>query len=151
MEIYAIIESGGKQLQVGLGDLVRVDKLELDGDKVVFDQVLLVQDGKNIKIGQPLVQGATVVATVIESVIKGEKIRIFRYKAKSRYRKTKGHRQTYTDLRITEIDGNKLVEKATKPKAPAKAKAKAAVKTKAKAPEKKKATPAKKKPVVKKK
>lgn len=138
MEIYAIIESGGKQLQVGLGDLVRVDKLELDGDKVVFDQVLLVQDGNNIKIGQPLVQGATVTATVIESVIKGEKIRIFRYKAKSRYRKTKGHRQTHTDLRITEIDGNKLVEKA-------------AVKTKAKAPEKKKATPAKKKPVVKKK
>lgn len=111
MEIYAIIESGGKQHRVALGDILRVDKLDLDSDTFTFDQVLLVQDGKDVKVGQPLVKGATVVAQVVAGVIKGKKLRIFRYKAKSRYRKTKGHRQTHTDLRIIEIAGNKLVEK----------------------------------------
>jgi len=114
MNIYAIIETGGKQERVTLGDFIRVEKLDIDGDKVTFDQVLLVQDGKTIQVGQPLVKGATVIARVIEKAIKGKKIRIFRYKAKSRYRKTQGHRQTYTDLQVIEIAGNKLSEKKAK-------------------------------------
>lgn len=111
MEIYAIIASGGKQYQVSLGNILRLDKLDLDGDTVTFDQVLLVQDGKAVSVGQPLVEGATVIAKVVNEEVKGKKLRIFRYKAKSRHRRTKGYRHTHTDLQVIEIAGNKLAKK----------------------------------------
>ena len=121
MNIYAIIETGGKQEQVQLGDLIRIEKLDAPGKTVTFDQVLLVKDEDGVRVGQPLVEGATVKADVIEEAIKGKKIRVFRFKAKARYRKTKGHRQTYTDLRVTEIAEHKYTapKKTAAPKKPA--------------------------------
>ncbi len=99
---FAIIKTGGKQYKVAQGDMLSVEKLEVSGDEVVFDQVLLLADGDSVKVGQPTVSGATVSAKVIESG-KGDKKMVFRYKNKTRYRKKKGHRQPFTKLQITKI------------------------------------------------
>lgn len=99
---FAVIKTGGKQYIVKEGDVLAVEKLEHDGDKISFDEVLLVSDGKKTVIGQPLVDGASVAASVIEDG-KGEKKIVFRFKAKTRYHKKKGHRQLYTKVKITKI------------------------------------------------
>lgn len=99
---FAIIKTGGKQYKVQEGDTLSVEKLEHKDSKVVFDQVLLTNDGKNTKIGKPLVSGAKVDAKVLEDG-KGDKKMVFRYKAKTRRRKKKGHRQPYTQVQITKI------------------------------------------------
>jgi large subunit ribosomal protein L21 len=97
----AIIETGGKQYYVTEGDKIYVEKLDAkDGEKVTFDKVLFV-DGKT---GMPYVEGASVVATVVKNG-KGKKVTIFKYKQKTKYRKTQGHRQPYTLLEINKING----------------------------------------------
>jgi len=101
--VYAIVETGGKQYKVAVGDTIDVEKLPVQsGDKVELDRVLMVQDGDKTKVGDPLVKGAKVVATVV-GPIKGPKIRILKYKPKIRYRRTSGHRQNYTRLSIDKI------------------------------------------------
>ena len=101
--MYAIVEAGGKQYKVAVGDTIDVEKLESQpGDKVELDRVLMIEDGDSTKLGQPLVGGAKVVATVVGPV-KGPKIRIFKYRPKLRYRRTLGHRQGYTRLSIDKI------------------------------------------------
>ena len=127
--MYAIIETGGKQYRVENGDQITVEKLKAaDGETIVFDKVLVVGDGANAKVGAPYVDGVTVEGKVIETG-KGKKIVIFKYKAKKDYRKKQGHRQPYTLVEITSIDGDKTVsrkaeEKAkTEPKKAAKASA----------------------------
>jgi len=101
--VYAIVETGGKQYKVAVGDTIDVEKLPVQsGDKVELDRVLMVQDGDKTKVGNPLVNGAKVVATVV-GPIKGPKIRILKYKPKIRYRRTSGHRQNYTRLSIDKI------------------------------------------------
>jgi large subunit ribosomal protein L21 len=100
--VYAVIALGGKQYKVSAGQLLDVERLpEAAGEQVEVDQVLLVVDGQDVKVGTPLVDGATVRATVTGQ-IKGDKIRIFKYSGK-RYRRRLGHRQPYTRLRIDEI------------------------------------------------
>ena len=99
---FAIIQTGGKQYKVAKGDTLEVEKLEHDGKNIVFDQVLLIADDKDVKVGRPLVPGAKVEAKVIEDG-KGEKKLVFRYKAKTRRRKKKGHRQPYTKIQIIKI------------------------------------------------
>ena len=99
---FAVIKTGGKQYIVRKGDVVTIEKLEHETDKVVFDQVLLVADEKKALIGQPLVKGATVTATVVAEG-KGEKKLVFRYKAKTRSKKKKGHRQLFTKVKIDSI------------------------------------------------
>lgn len=99
---FAIIKTGGKQYKVQEGDTLSIEKLEHDGDKVVFDQVLLFDDGIDTKVGKPLVVGAKVEAKVLEDG-KGKKKMVFRYKSKTRQRKKKGHRQPYTKVQITKI------------------------------------------------
>ncbi len=99
---FAVIKTGGKQYIVRKGDVVTIEKLVHDTDKVVFDQVLLVADEKKALVGQPLVAGATVKATVLEEG-KGEKKMVFRYKAKTRSKKKKGHRQLFTKVKIDSI------------------------------------------------
>lgn len=113
--MYAIIETGGKQYRVENGDKIAVEKLGVeDGAKVVFDKVLVVGDGADIKVGAPYVDGVTVEGNAIETG-KGKKVIIFKYKAKKDYRKKQGHRQPYTLVEITSIAG-----KAAPPAAAAK-------------------------------
>ena len=101
--MYAIIKTGGKQYKVAEGDVLFVEKLDAEeGASVTFEEVLAVLDGDNVKVGTPLVEGAKVTAKV-EKNGKGKKIRVFKYKAKSNYRRRMGHRQPYTKVTIKSI------------------------------------------------
>ncbi len=100
--MFAVIKTGGKQYKVQEGDVLSVEKLEHKGDKIVFDQVLLTANDSDVKVGKPMVSGAKVEAKVLEDG-KGDKKMVFRYKAKTRRRKKKGHRQPYTKVQITKI------------------------------------------------
>ncbi len=103
--MYAIIKTGGKQYKVAEGDEVIVEKLEVEeGDEVTFEEVLTIVDGENVKIGQPLVSGAKVSGKVVKNG-KGPKIRIFKFKHKTNYRRRQGHRQPFTKVKIEKIEG----------------------------------------------
>lgn len=101
--MYAIIKTGGKQYRVSEGDVVLIEKLEAaEGDVVEFDNVLtLVKEGE-VVIGKPLIEGAKVTGKVVAQG-KGKKILVFKYKAKSNYRKRQGHRQPFTKVVIEKI------------------------------------------------
>lgn len=100
--MYAVIETGGKQYRVKEGDVITVEKLEVEaGEKVVFDKVLMAGDGADLQIGKPYVD-TKVFGQVVENG-KGQKVIIFKYKAKKDYRKKQGHRQPYTMIEITGI------------------------------------------------
>ena len=101
---YAIIKAGGAQYQVSVGqeiDIFRLDKAK--DEEIVFDSVLLIKDDNKVLVGQPLVKGAKVKGKVIGQIL-GDKIRVATYKAKSRYRKVKGHRDQLTRVLIEDID-----------------------------------------------
>ena len=101
--MYAIIRSGGKQYRVAQGEVVRLEKLEVEsGGEVDFKDVLLVKTEEKTYIGQPIVDGATVKGTV-QSNDKGDKVLVFKYKRKKQYRRTRGHRQHYSAVRIEKI------------------------------------------------
>ena len=101
--MYAVIETGGKQYRVSAGDAINVEKLPYQvGDEVEFERVLLVSGEDGLTVGQPVVEGAKVVARV-EAVERGPKIRVWKYRPRKRYRRLLGHRQTYTRLRIEKI------------------------------------------------
>ena len=101
--MYAIIESCGRQYKVAEGDIVFFEKLDADeGKKVTFENVVLVSDEKNIKVGTPYVKGAKVEGTVVKNG-KAKKILVYKYKAKKNYRRTQGHRQPYTKIEINSI------------------------------------------------
>lgn len=101
--MYAIIETGGKQIKVEEGQVIYVEKLNAEeGDTFTFDKVLFV-GGDNVKVGNPYVEGATVTAKV-EKHGRAKKIVIFKYKPKKNYRKKQGHRQPYTKLVVEKIN-----------------------------------------------
>ena len=101
--MYAIIETGGKQYKIREGDTVDVELLGGEpGDAIEFDQVLLVAGLEEVAVGAPVVEGAVVQATVLDKV-KGDKVVVFKYKPKNRYRVKTGHRQKYTRLQIDRI------------------------------------------------
>jgi large subunit ribosomal protein L21 len=102
--MYAVIRAGGRQYRAEVGAFLDVDKLPFDVDHS-FDitEVLLIGDGDSTVIGQPLVEGASVKVTVVEQ-FRGEKIRVFRYRHRTNYRRTTGHRQYYTRLRVDAIN-----------------------------------------------
>ena len=103
--MYAIIETGGKQYRVQEGDIITVEKLNLDaGDVVELDKVLVLNNDAELKVGAPYVEGAKVLGEVVENG-KGKKVIIFKYKAKKDYRKKQGHRQPYTMIKINSLDG----------------------------------------------
>ena len=103
--MYAVIKTGGKQYKVQAGDLLIVDRLAGEpGAKVAFEEVLMIGDGAAVSIGAPLIAGAKVSATLIETR-KGEKIKVFKKIRRQGYRRTHGHRQIETVLRVTGIDG----------------------------------------------
>ncbi len=100
--MFAVIKTGGKQYKVAQGDVLMIEKLEHNGVEVTFSEVLMTADGDTITVGKPMVEGASVVAKVIEDG-KDKKKMVFRYKSKTRQRKKKGHRQPYTKVQITKI------------------------------------------------
>lgn len=103
--MYAIIKTGGKQYRVQEGDNIFVEKLASNVDsEVVFDQVLAVVNDGDVKVGSPVVEGAKVTAKVLEQG-KEKKVLVFKYKAKSDYRRRQGHRQPYTKVVIEKIEG----------------------------------------------
>ena len=103
--MYAVIQTGGKQYRVAEGDVVRVELLEKEPkESVVFDRVLLLGDDSDLKIGQPLLKGATVEAEVIRHD-RAKKVFIFKKKRTTTYQRTQGHRQGFTEVRIKGIVG----------------------------------------------
>ena len=101
--MYAVIKSGGKQYRVESGAQVRVESLAADvGAAVAFEEVLLVGNGDQVKVGAPLVSGAKVKATVV-SHGRGEKVKIFKFRRRKHSQKSQGHRQNYTEVRIDDI------------------------------------------------
>lgn len=125
--MYAIIETGGKQYRVQEGDVITVEKLDVNaGDKVELDKVLVLSDDNGLKVGTPYVEGAKVIAEAVENG-KGKKVIIFKYKAKKDYRKKQGHRQPYTMIEIKSL-GGKAATKAAPKKEEAKEEPKAEVK-----------------------
>jgi len=102
--MFAVIKTGGKQYKVKEGDKLEIEKLEIENGKPVeFDALLISDDeGKDIKIGDPIVNGAKVKATVIDAGL-GKKVSVIKYKPKSRYRRNVGHRQPFTQIQIESI------------------------------------------------
>jgi len=102
--VYAVVENGGKNYKVSPGDILYVDSIpeSVDG-KVRFNRVLLFSDGKDIRVGEPYVEGVEVNA-VVEDVVKDRKIIVFKYKPKTKYRRKKGHRQIYYKVRVEGIN-----------------------------------------------
>ena len=157
--MFAVIRTGGKQYKVQKGDILQVEKLDTKkGQMVIFNEVLLIQDGKNTLIGTPLVEKAQVKAEVIEN-FKDEKVVIFKKKRRKQYKKKMGHRQELTQVKIEEIVSSakaparkpKPEEKEKKVPEKPEAKKKAIPKVeKPKMPEAKKKPEVKKKPTAKK-
>jgi large subunit ribosomal protein L21 len=101
--MYAVIKTGGKQHRVTVGEKLKVEKLIGEvGSEIVLDQVLMVADGEKVTIGAPIVKGASVQATVV-SHGRGDKVMIFKMRRRKHYRKTQGHRQSYTEIQIQKI------------------------------------------------
>ena len=119
--MYAVIKTGGKQYKVEAGATLKVEKLLGEvGSKVVIDKVLMLNDGTNTTIGAPLVAGATVNATVI-SHGRADKVMIFKFRRRKHYRKTQGHRQSFTEILINDVNGKGAIAKpAAEPKVAAK-------------------------------
>ena len=103
--MYAVIQTGGKQYRVQQGDVIFVEKINAQADEAVtFDEVLLVGNDGETKIGTPVVEGAKVEGKVLAQV-KAKKVVVYKYKAKKNERKKQGHRQPYTKVEITAING----------------------------------------------
>ena len=101
--MYAIIETGGKQLKVAEGDIIRCDLHDGEvGKDVTFDRVVMAGNGDDVTVGSPVVSGASVTGTVLRHA-KDKKILVFRYKPKKRVRKLNGHRQPFAEVKITKI------------------------------------------------
>lgn len=104
MSKFAIIKSGGKQYVAKAGDVLKLEKLPKAKDKeVVFNEILMVADGKNVKLGQPKVKDAKVTAKILEHG-RDKKVRVVKYKPKTRYHKVYGHRQPFTKIKIDKIN-----------------------------------------------
>lgn len=101
--MYALVETGGKQYKVSVGDTIDVEKLDYPaGETIELDRVLMVSDDENVRVGQPVLEGARVKATVLRHD-RARKVLVFKYRPKQRYRRKIGHRQPYTRLRIDDI------------------------------------------------
>ncbi|HQU48837.1 MAG TPA: 50S ribosomal protein L21 [Casimicrobiaceae bacterium] len=103
--MYAVVKTGGKQYRVVAGDKLKVEQIPADvGAEVILDQVLMVGEGDSVRLGQPMLAGATVKATVLAHG-RGDKVRIFKMRRRKHYQKHQGHRQGYTELKIDAIVG----------------------------------------------
>ena len=99
----AVIRTGGKQYLVGVNDVLDIEKIVSDKDgKIIFDEVLMIADDKDVKLGGPVIKGAKVEA-IVEEQFKDKKVIVFKMKRRKRYRRTQGHRQQLTKVKITKI------------------------------------------------
>jgi large subunit ribosomal protein L21 len=115
--MYAVIKTGGKQYRVAEGETLKVEKLDVEeGAAMEFDQVLMIADGDQIQVGAPYVEGARVTATV-QSQGRGPKVLIVKFRRRKHYRKTQGHRQSYTELKIGGISGAGVAAASSNPEA----------------------------------
>jgi large subunit ribosomal protein L21 len=104
-DMYAVIKTGGKQYKVAAGEKIKVEQIAAEvGQEIVIDQVLAVGNGADLKVGTPLVAGASVKATVVAHG-KHDKVRIFKMRRRKHYQKRQGHRQTFTELEISAVNG----------------------------------------------
>ena len=102
--MYAVIETGGKQYKVSEGDVIYVEKLDVEaGADIAFDKVLLIGEGSDVKVGAPVVDGVSVAGKVIKND-KAKKVVVYKYKPKKGYHKKQGHRQPYTKVKIEKIN-----------------------------------------------
>ena len=102
--MYAVVRTGGKQYRLGVGDSVKVEKLSDEvGNIVELSQILMLSDGGEVKVGTPLVTGASIKAEIVGHG-RNKKIRVFKMKRRKKYRRTQGHRQAFTQLKVTEIN-----------------------------------------------
>jgi large subunit ribosomal protein L21 len=103
--MYAVFKTGGKQYKASAGDIVRVEKLDAEnGSSIELNEVLMVADGDDVRVGAPMLEGGKVTAEVV-SHGRGEKIRIIKFRRRKHHMKQMGHRQYYTELKITGIEG----------------------------------------------
>ncbi len=103
--MYAVVKTGGKQYRVVAGEKIKVEQIPADvGAEITLDQVLMVGEGESVKIGAPLVSGATVTAKVV-SQGRHDKVRIFKMRRRKHYQKRQGHRQNFTEIQIVSING----------------------------------------------
>jgi large subunit ribosomal protein L21 len=103
--MYAVIKSGGKQHRVEPGEVLDLEKLDVEaGQSIDFDEVMLIGDGEDLKIGAPYIDGGKVTAEVVEHG-RGKKVTIIKMRRRKHYRRQAGHRQSYTKVKITEISG----------------------------------------------
>jgi len=101
--MYAVIKTGGKQYRVAPGEKIKIEQIPADvGAQIVLDQVLMVADGDAVQLGNPLVSGAKVSATVLGHG-RGVKVKIFKMRRRKHYQRTQGHRQNYTEIRVDSI------------------------------------------------
>ena len=100
--MFAIIKTGGKQYKVVAGQTLKVEKLVHEGNKISFPEVLMLADDNGITLGSPFIKGATVEAEVLRDA-KAKKVTVVKYKAKIRYKRTRGHRQQFTEVKVTKI------------------------------------------------
>ena len=103
--MYAVFKTGGKQYRAATGDKLKIEKLDAaEGDSIAFDEVLLVGEGEDIKVGAPLVSGGKVEAKVLAQA-KDKKVDVIKFRRRQNYRRTRGHRQPFTLVEITGISG----------------------------------------------
>ncbi|WP_211824595.1 50S ribosomal protein L21 [Kistimonas asteriae] len=103
--MYAVIKTGGKQYRVAEGDTLKIEKLDIaTGETVEFDQVLMIGNGDDVKLGAPVVEGAKVAAEVVTQG-RGKKVMIIKFHRRKHHRKQMGHRQWFTEVKITGISG----------------------------------------------
>lgn len=102
--MYAIIETGSKQYRVQPGDVLDIEKTQSEDGKVVFEKILAVQTEEGLKVGRPILDGVSVVGTVVEEV-KGDKVLVFKKKRRKQYKRLRGHRQQYHRIKIESIEG----------------------------------------------
>jgi large subunit ribosomal protein L21 len=115
--MYAVFATGGKQYRATTGDILKIEKLDAEkGTTVKLDQVLMVGEGEDVKVGTPYLKGGTVTATVVDHG-RGKKIRILKFKRRKHHMKQMGHRQDYTEIEITGIAASAPKKKASKAKA----------------------------------
>lgn len=102
--MYAIISTGGKQYRASPGDMLKIEKIEAEkGNEVIFDRVLLATDGREIHIGRPYLENVKVIGRILRHG-KGKKMVVFKYKRRKNYKRKKGHRQLFTEVKIEKID-----------------------------------------------
>jgi large subunit ribosomal protein L21 len=102
--MYAVFKTGGKQYRASTGDVIKVEKIEAEkGATIELDQVLMVGEGEDVKVGTPFLEGGKVTATVLDQG-RGDKIKVIKFKRRKNYRRQMGHRQYFTQLEITGID-----------------------------------------------